>query len=150
MAVWTGLVPTFMVIHLGFMSTDAQAAENRIYIGTYTGRGTSRGVYTATLDPGTGKLSAPELAAEAANPSFLALHPTKRFLYAVGEMDTFEGKRGGAISAYAIGPNGKLSFLNSKASQGTGPCHLSVDATGRWVLVANYGSGSVAAFGSRA
>lgn len=126
------------------MSAKARTDESRIYIGTYTGK-TSRGIYTAAFDAGSGKLRAPELAAETTNPSFLALHPRKRFLYAVGEMDSFEGKRTGVVTAYELGSTGKLKFLNHKASEGTGPCHLSVDATGRWVLVANYGSGSVAA-----
>jgi len=126
------------------MCAVAVAGERQVYIGTYTGK-KSRGIYTARFDLESGRLSAPELAATTTNPSFLALHPNGRFLYAVGEMDTFEGKQAGAVSAFRIEANGKLSLLNSQPSGGTGPCHLSVDQTGRWVLVANYGSGSVAA-----
>jgi 6-phosphogluconolactonase len=96
------------------------------------------------FDAATGKLSAPELAGETTNPSFLAIHPIKRFLYAVGEVNEINGKKAGAVSAFAIQPDRKLSLLNQQPSGGQGPCHVSVDATGRNVLVANYGSGAVA------
>jgi 6-phosphogluconolactonase len=141
---WTGLVAAGVLLHVSVMCAAAVAAERQVYIGTYTG-GKSRGIYTARFDAESGRLSAPELAAPATNPSFLALHPNGHFLYAVGEMDTFEGKRAGAVSAFRIETGGKLSPLNSQGSGGTGPCHLSVDQSGHWVLVANYGSGSVAA-----
>jgi 6-phosphogluconolactonase len=119
-------------------------APLRVYFGTYTG-GDSRGIYVAEFDPKTGKLGEPRLAAEAVNPSFLAIHPNRKFLYAVGEIDDFQGGKTGGVSAFAIDPKtGGLKLLNQKASQGKGPCHVNVDATGRDVLVANYGSGSVA------
>jgi 6-phosphogluconolactonase len=80
------------------------------------------------------------------SPAFLALHPNKRFLYAVNEVDKFEGQAGGGVSAFAINPaSGKLLLLNQESSRGGGPCHLEVDASGKAVLVANYGGGSVAA-----
>jgi 6-phosphogluconolactonase len=86
------------------------------------------------------------LAAETVNPSFLAIHPNRRFLYAVGEVMEFQGQKSGAVSAFSIDPaTGKLTFLNKMSSRGMGPCHVSVDKTGKCVLVANYGSGSVAA-----
>jgi 6-phosphogluconolactonase len=116
------------------------------YIGTYTGE-KSKGIYLAHFNPEEGELSPPELVAETKNPTFLALHPSKQILYAVGETDDFEGKKSGAVLSYAIDKKtGKLTFLNQQASGGTGPCHVSVDSTGRSVLVANYGSGSVAIF----
>jgi 6-phosphogluconolactonase len=115
------------------------------YIGTYTGK-KSKGIYSARFDSDTGKLSTPELAVETKNPSFLALHPNGRVLYAVGEIDDFQGKGVGAVSAFSIdGKSGKLSLLNQQPSAGAGPCHLAVDQTGKCVLVANYGSGSFAA-----
>jgi 6-phosphogluconolactonase len=128
----------------------APAAEHFVYFGTYTG-GISKGIYVSRLDSATGKLSAPELAAETRNPSFLAVHPTKKFLYAVGEVSDAQGKRAGAVNAYALdAKTGKLTALNQQTSGGSGPCHVSVDATGQCVLVANYGSGSIAALPIRA
>ena len=121
----------------------AEAGSLRVYVGTYT-RGTSEGIYLCRMDLSTGKLEAPALAAEAVNPSFLALHPNRRFLYAVGEMGSFAGKKAGAVSAFALDPaTGKLGLLNQQASGGAGPCHLAVDRTGRYVLAANYTGGSV-------
>ena len=118
--------------------------ELRVYIGTYT-RGQSEGIYLSQLDLATGKLRAAELAAKVANPSFLAIHPGRPLLYAVGELGDFQGKRAGAVSAFSVDPaTGKLTLLNQQSSQGTGPCHLVVDRTGKNVLVANYGGGSIA------
>jgi 6-phosphogluconolactonase len=128
----------------------ASATEHFVYFGTYTG-GISKGIYVSRLDSATGKLSAPELAAETRNPSFLAVHPTEKFLYAVGEVSDAQGKRAGAVNAYALdAKTGKLTALNQQTSGGSGPCHVSVDATGLCALVANYGSGSVAALPIRA
>jgi 6-phosphogluconolactonase len=115
----------------------------RVFIGTYTS-GKSKGIYVAELNLKTGALSKAQLAAEAVNPSFLALHPDRRFLYAVGEISDFAGKKSGGVSAFMIDPgSGELKLINQQPSQGAGPCHLVVDATGKNVLVANYGGGSV-------
>src|SRR5437016_2073253 len=114
------------------------------YIGTYTGA-KSQGIYLSRFDPETGRLSTPELAAEARNPSFLALHPRRRFIYAVGEINDFGGRPAGRVSAFRIeDASGKLTLLNQQSSGGADPCHLTVDATGKCVLVANYSGGSVA------
>lgn len=124
----------------------ANAAETpvTVYIGTYTD-GTSRGIYRASLDPADGKATAPVLAAEAKNPSFLALHPNSRFLYAVSEVDELAGVKTGAVLAFAIdSTTGDLTLLNQQPSAGGAPCHLIVDRGGRNVLVANYGGGTVA------
>lgn len=115
-----------------------------VYIGTYT-RGESEGIYVYRLDPASGALEFTGETMEAENPSFLALGPRGRRLYAVGEVEELADEPGGGISAFAIDPTtGGLTFLNQQPSHGAGPCHLSVDATGRFVLAANYGSGSVA------
>ena len=120
------------------------AGELRVYIGTYTSD-KSKGIYSCRLDLATGKLSRPTVAGETVNPSFLALHPNGRFLYAVGEMDAFSGQKTGAVSAFSIKrATGKLTLLNQASSGGAGPCHLVVDHTGRNVLVANYTGGCVA------
>lgn len=124
----------------------ADPASLRLYIGTYTGP-KSKGVYTSTLDLATGKLSAAELAVELKNPSFLAVHPQDpTLLYAVSEVDDAQGKPSGGVAALKRDPaSNRLTLLNAELSGGAGPCHLNVDATGRHVLVANYGGGSVAA-----
>jgi 6-phosphogluconolactonase len=122
----------------------AAKGELSVYLGTYT-RGASKGIYLARLNTATGALSAPELAAETSSPSFLALHPGGRFLYAANEVATFAGEKSGSVSAFAIDPaTRKLTLLNQQSSRGAGPCHLTVDQAGRHVLVANYSGGTVA------
>jgi 6-phosphogluconolactonase len=116
-----------------------------VYIGTYTGP-KSKGIYVARLDRATGKLTEPELAGETVSPSFLAIHSNHRFLYAANETESLAGKKGGGVAAFAIdAETGKLTLLNQQSSGGQGPCHLAVDKTGKFVLVANYGSGSIEA-----
>jgi 6-phosphogluconolactonase len=130
--------------------TGLLAASMVVYFGTYTGA-KSRGIYAATFDDATGQVGTPRLAAETENPSFLALHPTRPLLYAVNEVDNFEGKSAGSVSAFAVDPaTGDLRPLGRASSRGGGPCHLSVDRSGRQVLVANYGGGSVASLPIRA
>ncbi|HET6426721.1 MAG TPA: lactonase family protein, partial [Planctomycetaceae bacterium] len=137
-------LPVLAMMSLAMLSLPVNAESFRVYLGTYTGKD-SRGIYTATFDSDTGKLSEPRLAAEMVNPSFVAIHPNKKFLYAVGEIADFEGKKTGGVSAYAIdNASGKLTLLNQQSSEGTGPCHVVVDKTGKTVLVANYGGGSCA------
>ncbi|HSD66696.1 MAG TPA: lactonase family protein, partial [Vicinamibacteria bacterium] len=127
------------------VAASAVAAEKpfTVYVGTYTD-GTSRGIYRFTFDPATGSATEPVLAAEAQNPSFLALSPSGRFLYAVGEIGSFQGAKTGVVSAFAVDPGtGDLKLLNQQPSEGTGPTHLVVDGGGKNVLVANYGGGNV-------
>jgi len=117
----------------------------RVYIGTYNAR-TSEGIYLSELDLTTGAMTDPQLAGKAVNASFLGVHPTKKFLYAVSEISDIDGKKTGGISAFAIDPaSGQLTLINQQSSAGAGPCHLVVDAAGKNVLVANYGGGSIAA-----
>ncbi len=114
-----------------------------VFIGTYT-HTDSLGIYTCRFDTGAGALEPVSVATGAENPSFLALHPNKRFLYAASEVHEFDGKQQGAVYAYAIDTeSGELTCLNSQGSGGPGPCHVKADATGRFVLAANYHGGSV-------
>ena len=120
------------------------ADEQLVYAGTYT-RGDSQGVYGYRLNVKTGALTLAHTAPQVVNPSFLTIAPSKRFLYTVNEVGEFAGRKSGGVSAFAIDPqDGSLTLLNQQSSVGSGPCHLSVDATGRCALVANYGGGSVA------
>ena len=140
------------LVYSPVMSAEpARAAGSMlVYIGTYTGA-KSKGIYVSRFDPAAGRLTPPELAAETASPSFLALHPGGRFLYAVGEATNLGGQRGGAVSSFSLdAKTGQLTLLNHQPSGGAGPCHLSVDQTGKCLLVANYGSGSIAALPIRA
>jgi 6-phosphogluconolactonase len=117
-----------------------------VYFGTYTGA-KSQGIYVSRFDTASGQLTAPMLAAPSANPSYLALAPDHQFLFAVNETEHFNGQAGGAVSAFKLdAATGKLEFLNQQPSGGTSPCHLAVDATGKFLVVANYNSGSVAVF----
>ena len=133
-------------VSLSFSPLAAPAAARReflVYIGAYT-RNKSKGIYVSRFDAGSGKMTPPELAVEVANPSFVAIHPSGRFLYSVSEMGGSGGKEG-AVSAFSIDKaGGKLTLLNQQSSRGGGPCHLNVDKTGRMLVVVNYGTGSVA------
>ena len=115
-----------------------------VYFGTYTDK-SSKGIYLSRFDPATGKLGPVELAAETSNPSFLAADPAGRFLFAANEIGEYAGAKSGSVSSFAIDPqSGKLKPLNKVASRGADPCYLTVDRTGKHVLVANYSGGSVA------
>jgi 6-phosphogluconolactonase len=117
-----------------------------VYVGTYTDHG-SKGIYAYRFDSSTGKLTSLGLAAESKEPSFLAADSGGRFLYAVNETESYNGQPTGAVSAFAIQPEtGKLSLLNQVSSQGADPAHITLDRTGKYALVSNYTSGSVAVF----
>jgi 6-phosphogluconolactonase len=117
-----------------------------VYVGTYTWPGTkSQGIYVQKLDLASGALTPAELAAETTHPTFIALHPNGKFLYAANEMGDFRKQKSGAVSAFAIdAATGKLTLLNQQPSGGPGCCFVSVDGGGKNALVANYGGGSAA------
>jgi len=117
-----------------------------IYVGTYTGP-KSQGIYGYRFVASTGQLTPLGLVAETTNPSFLAVDPSRRFLYAVNEVGEYQGQKSGGVSAFSIDrKTGKLTFLNEVASRGADPCYVSLDRAGKFVLVANYTGGSVAVF----
>jgi 6-phosphogluconolactonase len=137
---------TFFMTLACIIALNLQAApkELLVYIGTYT-KTEEQGIHWLKLEMATGKLTAVGKLAGQKNPSFLAIHPNKKFLYAVNEIGNYKGEKAGGVSAYSIDPKtGALTFLNQQSSKGGAPCHLVVDATGRNVLVANYTGGSVA------
>ena len=121
-----GLVGAVIACAADFAQAAAPQAV-RVYVGTYTNNAKSKGIYQVRLDLATGALSEPELAGEVANPSFLAIHPTCKFVYAVSEA----GGKDATVSAFAVAPEtGKLTFLNKQSTRGSGPCYVSVDKTG--------------------
>jgi 6-phosphogluconolactonase len=124
----------------------AKKSGYRVYVGTYTGP-ISKGIYAFPFDPASGKAGSLELVAQTTSPSFLAVDARQHYLFAANEISNYEGKKSGGISAFALdSKSAKLAFLNEVSSRGAGPCHLAVDRTGKYVLVANYDSGSIAAF----
>jgi 6-phosphogluconolactonase len=139
-------------------SPAGSADEYFVYFGTYTGftymregrpagGSHSKGIYVSRFQPATGKASKPELAAEITNPAFLAVHPNQRYLYVATEDPLSLGPdfdHESYLSAFAIDPTtGKLHLLNTLPTGGTSTCYLSIDKTGHYVLMANFGSSSV-------
>jgi len=123
---------------------DATSGKLWVYAGTYT-KTPESGINFFQLDTASGRLTKPVVVAKTSSPTFLALHGRQPLLYAISEVSEFRGKKSGFVSAYRIQPgSGRLDLLNQQSSGGPGPCHVSVDRTGRLVLVANYSGGSVA------
>src|SRR4051794_37742015 len=136
-----GLLLTFFLA--AFTALDVRGEDMIVYIGTYTGP-KSKGIYMTRLNPAKGTLSAPEVAGEVKNPSFLAIHPNQKYLYAIGEVDEFKCQKAGGITAFAIDPaSGKLTQFNQQSSGGPGPAFVGIDPSGKIAMIANYGGGSV-------
>ena len=135
------LLPLLLLTSTAF----AASPEYFVYIGTYT-RTHGKGIYTFRFQPATGRLTPLALAAETSSPSFLAVHPNQRFLYAANEHEgPDQPGKNNTVSAYAIDrTTGSLQFLNKVSCQGEGPAHIVVDKSGKFLLVLNYRSGSVA------
>ena len=122
------------------------ATDLLVYFGTYTDT-SSKGIYVSHFNPVSGTVSKPELAVATPNPSFLAVTPDAKFLYAVNEINSYGGQSSGSVSAFALHKDtGLLTPLNRQQTLGADPAHLSVDRDGRTVLVANYTGGSIATF----
>jgi 6-phosphogluconolactonase len=153
----------FVFITLALLALPALPAspEYFVYYGTYTGfkfiakgaptgHSTSQGIYVSRFRPSTGEVTEPKLAVKAVNPSFLVVDPSQKFLYTVVEDPLSVGPykdKESFVSAYAINPGtGQLRLLNTVSAGGTSTCYVSMDKTGKFVMVANYGSGSVAVF----
>ncbi len=114
------------------------------YVGTWTEAGNGRGIELFEADLQTGELSHRGLAAEARNPSWISVHPSGKYLYAVNEIVDFNGNSG-SLSAFTVdGDSGELRALNTVDSGGAGPAYLSIDAGGNFAFVANYIGGSIA------
>lgn len=130
----------------GFALAQGVGEGKLLLVGTQTS-GASKGVYAYSFDGTAGELKQIGLAAEADNPTFLALAPNGRTVLVANELDTYEGKSGGAVSSYTLDRlSARLTKLNEVASQGGGTCHVAFDRTGRSAFAANYGGGSAASF----
>ena len=122
------------------------ASDYLVYVGTYTKRD-SEGIYVYRMDGATGELEYSSKAPGIEEPSFLATDPENRYLYVVSEVDEFEGQPTGTVSAYSISPEtGELTYINRRLTGGTIPCHVQVNRAGSYLVLANYGSGSVTSF----
>ena len=140
------LLVVLLLLALGSSLAFAADFSQRVYVGTYTDKD-SKGIYLFRFDPTTGESGPVELAAESANPSFLAVDSSTTHVYAVNELDVFDGSMTGAISVFAIdAESGKLKLLQQVSSAGASPAHLSLDKSGHYVLVANYDGGNIAVF----
>jgi len=144
-----------LVSILSSMASFAQQPKPQgkylFYVGTYTDDGgkktDSKGIYAYRYDAATGDITPLGMAAETTNPSFVAIHPNGRFLYAVNEVGNYQGPNSGGVSTFSIDRStGRLTFLNEVASRGADPCYITVDKSGKYVLVANYTGGSIAVF----
>ena len=125
--------------------SESPADGDLLYVGTYTAGTRSEGIYLVRMDRRSGQLRRVGSVDAGANPSFLAIHPNGRVLYAVNELEKYKERATGAVSAFAIaGDTGALTRLNEQPSEGGAPCYLSVDRSAQVVLVANYVGGSIA------
>lgn len=144
-AAWVVVALSLLGIALPALSGTLQAEDYHVYIGTYTGK-QSQGIYVSRWNSDSGQLSPPVLAAELKNPSFLAVHPDGTYLYAVGETADHkdDGRPSGSLHAFRIERStGSLTALNTVLAGGAASCHLNVDATGKYLLAANYTGGNV-------
>jgi 6-phosphogluconolactonase len=137
-----------------FRARAGTDAPSRVlaYVGSYSSqqgpegsKGNGKGIYVFAMDPATGTLTEQQLCEDGMNPSWLAFHPSAKYLYAANEVSNYNDRHAGAVTAYAVDSrSGSLSRLNTVSSAGAGPAHLSVHSSGKHVLVANYYGGSFA------
>lgn len=136
------LAPFVFSLADGPVAKPAASHKYLVFVGTYTTKTESKGIYAYEFDSDTGELTPKGVAAETPDPSWVSVHPSGKFLYAANEAG-----KASTVSAFAIdAKNGKLTLLNQLPSFGEDPCYLSFDRTGKYVLVANYSSGTIAAF----
>ena len=152
-----------LVLIISFLDcqvVSAQGSDYFMYFGTYTGfkfvtksktigvgDSHSEGIYVSRLNAATGEMGEPQLAAKVVNPAFLTVNPNHRFLYAVTEDPLSVGPpldHSSYVSAFAIDhASGKLRLLNALPTGGTSTCQISIDKTGKFIFLANFGSGSI-------
>src|ERR1700731_869407 len=125
----------------------AKPSQYFAFVGTYTSKTDSKGIYSFHFDSGTGQLTAMAVAATTKAPSFLTVASNEQYIYAVNELGEFNGKKSGAVTSYSLNPkSGQLTQLNQVPSGGADPCYVSFDQTGKYLMVANYTGGNVSVF----
>lgn len=134
------ILSCLLKIHPAFPQTPEQ--KFLVFVGTYTDKTGSKGIYAFDFDPSSGKLTPRGLAAEASNPSWLVIHPNHKWAYAANE----SGKQSAVSAFFVDAKSAKLTLLNKLPAAGEDPCYLSFDKTGKFLFVANYTSGSVVVF----
>jgi 6-phosphogluconolactonase len=141
-----GLAVAPLAARTWWVEAAEAGAGSTLFVGTQTG-GASKGIYAYRWDSAKGELEAIGLVAETPSPTFLALSPSGKYLYAANEVDRFHGQNTGGVSAFAVDARaGKLTAINGVSSTGKGTCHVAVDRTGQAVFCANYTGGSAASF----
>ena len=124
--------------------SEAQTKKEILYVGTFSVRG-SQGIYAYTFDRAKQKLTLLQTVPSLESPTFLAIHPTKQYLYAVNRGKSNVADQGGSVSAYGIDrATGRLSGMNHQSSYGEGPCYIAVDKTGKYLAIAHYNEGNLA------
>jgi 6-phosphogluconolactonase len=132
---------TIATIILLFFSVTLFSQEFFLFTGTYT-NGNSKGIYVYSFNAATGEATPLSIAEGISNPSFLSLASSGKYLYSVSENNT-----AGEVNAFSFDrTTGKLTLINKQLTGGKGPCYISTDANGKWVMVGHYGSGTVTAF----
>src|SRR6267143_6901512 len=125
--------PLFFSISSGSADKPVANSKYLVFVGTYTTKTNSKGIYSFHFDTATGQLTAIGIAAETRDPSWVAVHPGGKFLYAANEAG-----KASTVSAFAVdAKSGKLTPLNQIPSQGEDPCYLSFDKTAKYLFVAN-------------
>lgn len=131
-------VVAILLVHASLV-TMAQPTKEIMYVGTYSVRG-SEGIYVFEFDRKAGTMHRVQSVSNAKSPSFLAVHPSGNYMYSADE----GADKTGGVSAYTIEKKtGKLTYMNSQSSMGSGSCHVSVDHSGKVAFVSNYGGGSL-------
>src|SRR6266404_3870591 len=134
--------PLFLFSSAQTSGKAAAKGQYLAYVGTYTTKTNSKGIYAFHFDTATGQLTAIGVAAETPDPSWVVVHPSGKYAYAANEAG-----KASTVSAFAVdAKNGKLTLLNQLPALGEDPCYLSLDKTAKYVLVANYSSGTIAVF----
>ncbi len=139
------LIFIFLSLNLSLSLYSQKGNEQFLVIGSYTSSATSDGIYIYKFNTETGENSFVS-SVKTSNPSYLAISPNKKFVYAVNEnADSTRFTVTGHVAAYSFNKtSGQLTFINKQESGGKHPCYVSIDKTGKWVIVGNYSSGSLA------